>query len=72
MNRWRECADGDPLASDRQAKECDERLLTPHITMLNEEVMSMGRIQFLLDMILRFAELVIQFLSYLESKKGRR
>ena len=40
--------------------------------MLNEEVMSMGRIQFLLDMILRFAELVIQYLSYLESKKGRR
>ena len=40
--------------------------------MLNEDVMSMERIQFLLDMILRFAELVIQYLSYQESKKGRR
>ena len=72
MNRWRECADGAYIASDRLAKECGIWLLTPHMPMLYEEVMSMGRIQFLLDMILRFAELVIQYLSYQESKKGRR
>ena len=42
------------------------------LSNLVEEVMPMDKFQFLLDMVLRLAELVIQFLSYRESKKGRR
>ena len=43
-----------------------------HIYLDEKEVMLMNDIWLLLDLILRLTEVVIQFLSYNDSKKDRR